>query len=260
MDASRFAGKVAIVTGAAHGIGAATARRLAAEGARVVLADIDRPAAEQVAADLSGAVVVECDMTDSASVERAVAEAAEAAGGFDFLVSVAGAARRGPTVVDGLSDEDWAWAIDLNLSGPMRLVRAGVPHLRSPGSIVVVGSVNGLASFGEDAYSAAKGGLLPFVRNLAGELGPRGIRANIVAPGSIRTRVWDEVGGPDSLTPLYPLGRVGEPEDIAAAIAFLVSDDASWITGVALPVDGGVLIGPGRRMAELRGPVAASSD
>lgn len=160
--------------------------------------------------------------------------------------------RRGPSVAQGMTDEDWSWAIDLNLSGPMRLVRAGVPFLREGASIVLVSSVNGLASFGEDAYSAAKGGLIPFVRNLAGELGPDGIRANIVAPGTIRTRVWDEVGGPDSLTSLYPLGRVGEPEDVAAAIAFLLSDDASWITGITLPVDGGVLIGPGRAVAELR--------
>ncbi len=256
MDASRFAGRTALVTGAAHGIGAATARRLAGEGAWVVLADLDVRAAEKVAAELPGAVALGCDLANSASVQRAVIDACKVFDGqINYLVNVAGAARRGPSVANGMSDEDWTWAIDLNLTGPMRLVRAGLPFLGDPGAVVLVSSVNALASFGDDAYSAAKGGLIPFARNLARELGPEGVRVNVVAPGTIRTRVWDEVGGPDSLTPLYPLGRIGEPEDIAAAIAFLVSDDASWITGITLPVDGGVLTGPGGRMDELRGEV-----
>ncbi|QGH70357.1 SDR family NAD(P)-dependent oxidoreductase [Pseudactinotalea sp. HY158] len=252
MDASRFAGRTAVVTGAAHGIGAATARRLTAEGARVVLADVDVGAARDVAADLPGAVVVECDMTETATVDCALIDAVAAVGALDFLVNVAGAARRGPSVAEGMTDEDWNWAVDLNLGGAMRLVRAGVPYLGDSGAIVFVSSVNGLAAFGEDAYSAAKAGLVSFARNLAAELGPRGIRANVVAPGTVRTRVWDEVGGPDPLIPLYPLGRLGEPEDIAAAIAFLLSEDASWITGITLPVDGGVLTGPRRTMDALR--------
>ena len=106
-----------------------------------------------------------------------------------------------------------------------------------------------MAAFGEEAYSSAKAGLGLLTRNLAVKLGPAGIRVNAVAPGTVRTRVWDgQDGGADRLRPLYPLGRVGEPSDIAAAVAFLASDDASWITGVTLPVDGGVLAGPAQLM------------
>ena len=112
-----------------------------------------------------------------------------------------------------------------------------------------ISSVNGLAGFGEVAYSSAKAGLGLLTRNLAITLGPAGIRVNAVAPGTVRTRVWDgQDGGADRLRPLYPLGRVGEPSDIAAAVAFLASDDAAWITGVTLPVDGGVLAGPAQLM------------
>ncbi len=115
-----------------------------------------------------------------------------------------------------------------------------------------ISSVNGLAAFGEVPYSAAKAGLGLLTRNLAVELGPVGIRVNVVAPGTVRTRVWDgQTGGADRLRPLYPLGRVGEPADIAAAVAFLASDDAAWITGVTLPVDGGALAGPAQLMSLL---------
>jgi NAD(P)-dependent dehydrogenase (short-subunit alcohol dehydrogenase family) len=133
----------------------------------------------------------------------------------------------------------------------MRCIRAALPQLRRrpAAAIVSITSVNGLAAFGEEAYSSAKAGLSLLTRNLAVKLGPEGIRVNTVAPGTVRTRVWDgQSGGADRLRPLYPLGRVGEPSDIAAAVAFLASDDASWITGVTLPVDGGVLAGPAQLM------------
>ena len=110
---------------------------------------------------------------------------------------------------------------------------------------MTIGSVNGLAAFGSHPYSAAKGGLEILTKNLAAEYGRRGLRFNLVAPGTIRTRVWDDQPGAlDRLTKLYPLGRVGEPDDIAAAVAFLASDDAAWITGTTLPVEGGILTGP----------------
>ena len=247
----RFAGRVALVTGAAHGIGAATARRLHAEGAAVVLADLDLAAAEAVATGLDEglddgrATAVTCDITDAESVDAAVADAVRRHGRLDALVNVAGGARPHPGVVDGMTDDDWAGTVDLNLAGPMRVVRAAAPHLsRQGGAIVLVGSVNGLQAFGDEAYSAAKAGLSSLAQNLAVRLGPDGVRVNVVAPGTVRTRVWDTQGGPDKLAPLYPLGRVGEPEDIAAAIAFLASDDAAWVTGVTVPVDGGVLVGP----------------
>ncbi|HWV77614.1 MAG TPA: SDR family NAD(P)-dependent oxidoreductase [Isoptericola sp.] len=249
----RFAGRVALVTGAAHGIGAAVVRRLAAEGASVVLADVDTAAAEQTAAGLGPqAFVVPCDLTDPASVDAAVAAAVARRGRLDVVVNVAGGALAHPDQLDGGTDADWAATVDLNLAGPARVVRAAAPHLTRPGgAVVLVGSVNGLAAFGGDAYSAAKAGLGVLAKNLAVRLGPDGVRVNVVAPGTVRTRVWDDQGGPDRLAPMYPLGRVGEPADVAAAVAFLASDDAAWITGVTLPVEGGVLAGPLATFARL---------
>ncbi|MGE9349431.1 SDR family NAD(P)-dependent oxidoreductase [Isoptericola variabilis] len=249
----RFAGRVALVTGAAHGIGAAVVRRLAAEGASVVLADVDTAAAEQTAAALGPeALVVSCDLTDPESVAAAVAAAVARRERLDVVVNVAGGALAHPDQLDGGTDADWAATVDLNLAGPARVVRAAAPHLTRPGgAVVLVGSVNGLAAFGGDAYSAAKAGLGVLAKNLAVRLGPDGVRVNVVAPGTVRTRVWDDQGGPDRLAPMYPLGRVGEPADVAAAVAFLASDDAAWITGVTLPVEGGVLAGPLATFARL---------
>jgi len=253
----RFAGRVALVTGAAHGIGAAVVRRLSGEGAAVVLADVDTAAAEETAATLDPAarertLLVTCDLTDPASVDAAAEAAVARRGRLDAVVNVAGGALPHPDQLDGGTDDDWAATVDLNLTGPARLVRATAPHLRRPGgAVVLVGSVNGLAAFGGDAYSAAKAGLGVLARNLAVRLGPDGVRVNVVAPGTVRTRVWDDQGGPDRLAPMYPLGRVGEPEDVAAAVAFLASDDAAWITGVTLPVEGGVPAGPLAAFARL---------
>ena len=129
----------------------------------------------------------------------------------------------------------------------VRSTRAALPHLRRSThhpAIVSVSSVNAFIALGGEPYSAAKLGVASLTQNLAAQLGPAGIRVNAVAPGTIRTRVWDDQeGGADRMLPLYPLGRVGEPDDIAAAVAFLVSSDAGWITGHTLPVDGGLLTG-----------------
>lgn len=247
---ARFSDRVAFVTGAGHGIGRAVAERLAAEGARVVVADVDLDAAADLSASLTGtgstSIAVSCDVHDTASVDRSVQQAITTYGRLDVLVNVAGASMPFGRLED-VTDEDWNEIVDLNLTGAMRCIRAALPQLRrqGSGSIVSISSVNGMAAFGEEPYSSAKAGLLMLTRNLAVQLGPVGIRINAVAPGTIRTRVWDEQeGGADRLRPLYPLGRVGEPSDIAAAVAFLASDDASWITGVTLPVDGGALAGP----------------
>ena len=250
----RYEGRVAFVTGSAHGIGAATARRLYGEGASVVIADHDTEAADRTAAELGErAVAVRCDVHDRGSVDAAIAEAVRAFGGIDELVTVAGASAPMPDFTE-LSDELWQDLVDLNLTGVMRCIRAALPTLRRSAhpAVVMVSSVNGLAAFGEEPYAAAKAGLSNLARNLAVRYGPEGIRFNVVAPGTIRTRVWtSQPGALDRLKRLYPLGRVGEPEDIAAAIAFLASDDASWVTGVTLPVDGGVLAGPMHRMRQL---------
>ena len=242
----RFDARTVLITGAAHGIGRATAKRFLAEGARVVLADVDHAAAQQVAAgdDQDRAIAVHCDVTSTASVNDAVATATDWAGGLDVLVNVAGGAEPTPPVQD-IPDAAWDHELDLNLTGVMRAVRAVVPQLRPDGAIVSVSSINAIAAFGSEPYSAAKAGLSAFTRNLAIELGPRGIRVNVVAPGTVRTRVWDgQPNGADRNLPLIPLGRPGEPADIAAAIGFLASGDAAWITGITLPVDGGMLTGP----------------
>lgn len=242
----RYGDRVALVTGAGHGIGAAVARRLHDEGAAVVLGELDTGAAEAVAAELdpARALVVACDVTDPDQVDAAVAATEERFGRLDLLVSVAGGSFAVDSVPGGATDESWQRSLDLNLAGPMRCVRAASPLLRrNGGAIVLTGSVNGLSAFGDEAYSAAKAGLGIIAKNLARELGPDQVRVNVVAPGTVRTRVWDHQDGPDRFARLYPLGRVGEPEDIAAAIAFLGSDDASWITGVTLPVDGGITAG-----------------
>lgn len=248
----RFTARVAVVTGAAHGIGRAVAERLSAEGARVVLGDVDQSAAAEVAAGLGPdrTIAVECDLHSTDSVNAMLTQAVDAYGQVDVLVNVAGGTVAMPAF-DEIGDEAWQQVLDLNLTGTMRCIRAALPQLRqrSRAAIVSISSVNGLAAFGDEPYSSSKAALTMLTRNLAVELGPAGIRVNAVAPGTIRTRVWDDQpGGADRLKPLYPLGRVGEPGDIAAAVAFLASDDAAWITGVTLPVDGGALAGPAQLM------------
>ena len=190
-------------------------------------------------------------MTDASSVEQAIGRAASEFGQLDTLVNVAGGDIEHGTFAD-TNDDLWIRVLELNLVGVVRCCRSAIPYLRqstmSP-AIVTVSSVNAFTALGSEAYSSAKAGLTSLTGNLAASLGPHGIRVNAVAPGTIRTRVWDaQEGGADRLVPLYPLGRVGEPEDIAAAIAFLASSDAAWITGHTLPVDGGLLTGDSSRL------------
>lgn len=244
----RYEGRVALVTGGGHGIGRASARRLGAEGAAVIIADIDVEAAHAVVAELDdagmSAIAVSCDVTARDSVDRAVAGGVEHFGRLDVLVNTAGGDGEHPSFAD-TGDESWEALIDLNLTGVVRCIRAALPHLLvapDGGSVVTVGSINGITAFGSEPYSAAKAGLQNLTVNLAAQYSRHGVRFNLIAPGTIRTRVWDkQPGSLQQLTPLYPLGRVGEPEDVAAAVAFLSSDDAAWITGVVLPVDGGIL-------------------
>lgn len=243
----RFDDQVVLVTGAAHGIGAATAARLHQEGATVMIADQDRAAAERTAVELGDrSLAVSCDVHDRESVDAAVAATIDAYGRLDQLVAVAGGSAPMPPFADQ-PDDLWTDLIDLNLTGVMRCIRAALPslqHSERP-AVVIVSSVNGLAAFGEESYGAAKAGLSNLAKNLAVRHGSDKIRFNVVAPGTIRTRVWDDQGDSlDRLQRFYPLGRVGEPDDIAAAVAFLASTDASWITGITLPVEGGALAGP----------------
>ncbi|MFG2359556.1 SDR family NAD(P)-dependent oxidoreductase [Streptomyces sp. NPDC048521] len=246
-DHTRFAGQGVLVTGAARGIGAAVARRLAEEGGRVLVTDRDLPEAERTAAALRerglAAEAFACDVADRASVDAAVARAVTAFGSLGVLVNSAAHCTPDTPLFEDDPDEAWALDLDITLTGAYRCCRAALPHLAAcgHGAIVSVGSVNGLQDFGNHAYSAAKAGLGSLTRTLAGHAAARGVRVNLVVPGTVRTSAWE--GRDDDLAAvraLYPLGRVGEPEDIAAAVAFLASRDAAWITGTTLVVDGGL--------------------
>jgi NAD(P)-dependent dehydrogenase (short-subunit alcohol dehydrogenase family) len=189
------------------------------------------------------------DVTDSSSVEEAISQAADELGQIDVLVNVAG----GDTEHDRFEDTDdeiWTRMLELNLLGVVRCCRAAIPHLRRSTwgpAIVSVSSVNAFTALGSEPYSSAKAGVTALTTNLAASLAPDRIRVNAVAPGTIRTRVWEgQEGGAARMQPLYPLGRVGEPEDVAGAVAFLASSDAAWITGHTLPVDGGLLLSVGQ--------------
>ncbi|MFK0024610.1 SDR family NAD(P)-dependent oxidoreductase [Streptomyces sp. NPDC090798] len=243
----RFEGYGVLITGAARGIGAATARRLAEEGARVLVTDVDPAEAEKTAASIRelGARAEElvCDVGDRAAVEAAVAYAVDSFGSLDVLVNNAYGCSPDAPLFEDEPDEVWARDLDLTLTGAYRCSRAALPHLVASGrgAIVNIGSVNGIQDFGNHAYSAAKAGLMSLTRTLAGHAAPRGVRVNLVAPGTVRTTAWE--GRDDDLAQasgVYPLGRVGEPDDIAAAVAFLASRDAAWITGTTLCVDGGL--------------------
>ncbi|MFK4087614.1 SDR family NAD(P)-dependent oxidoreductase [Kribbella sp. NPDC020789] len=243
----RFEGRVALVTAGAQGIGAAVVRRIAAEGGSVVVADLQEEKAGQVAAEVGDrAFALRTDVTSRADVDAAVAAAVERFGRLDVVVNNAGGCIV-TSVPEDTTEEDWHRQLDLTLVGAARCIQAALPQLvKNRGNVVTISSVNGLAAFGNIEYSAAKAGQIAMTLNYAARYGDLGVRFNVVAPGTIRTPNWDNQQDTlERFAKMYPLGRVGEPEDIAAAVAFLASDDASWITGHTLPVEGGVLTGPG---------------
>jgi NAD(P)-dependent dehydrogenase (short-subunit alcohol dehydrogenase family) len=238
---------VALVTAAAQGIGEGVGRRLAAEGAAVVITDLQEDKLAAVAKELGDQVLpIRMDVTEREDVDAAVAATVERFGRLDVVVNNAGGCIVSNPPED-TTDEQWHAQLDLTLVGAARCIQAALPHLvKTRGNVVTISSVNGLAAFGNVEYAAAKAGQIAMTVNYAARYGALGVRFNVVAPGTIRTPVWDnQPGAVERLGKMYPLGRIGEPADIAAAVAFLASDDASWITGHTLPVEGGVLTGPG---------------
>jgi NAD(P)-dependent dehydrogenase (short-subunit alcohol dehydrogenase family) len=248
----RFDGRAIYVTGGGYGIGRATALRLAAEGGSVAVSDLDASAAEAVAAEIVAAggtaIATSADVTETTSIEASIADAVHRLGKLNVLVNTAGGDWDEPRAFEDIPDALWDQKLDVNLSGVARCIRIALPALMASGpgsSVVTIGSINGNTAIGGYPYSAAKAGLESLTRNLAARYGRRGVRFNMVSPGTVRTRAW--AGRDDrlrELARLYPLNRVGEPDDIAAAVAFLASDDASWITGINLPVEGGITTGP----------------
>ncbi|SDI56978.1 SDR family oxidoreductase [Paraburkholderia phenazinium] len=248
--------RVVLVTGACGGIGSALCRRFVEQGEAVLALDIDAAALDELTAALGAEHVtpVVADLADAAAVQQAVAEAVKLRGPVDVLVANAGAAK-GLTLAT-TDASSWQRDVHLNLNGTYHTVEAVRASMieRQQGVLVLIGSVNGMAALGHPAYSAAKAGLISYTKALALELGRYGIRANIVCPGTVKTQAWQARVDKnpqvfEDLKKWYPLRDFATPDDIADAVQFLASPMARVITGVALPVDGGLMAG-NRLMAE----------
>jgi NAD(P)-dependent dehydrogenase (short-subunit alcohol dehydrogenase family) len=253
----RLEGKAAIVTGAASGIGEATARLFAREGARVLLADIQDEAGERVAREITAAGgearYVHCDVAASEDVQAMIRAAVEAFGRLDILFNNAGLGRGGE--ITEISEEDWDLVQNVDLKSVYLGCKYAIPVMRDGGggAIINTASIAGLRGGGRlHPYNAAKAGVINLTRSVAVEVGRWGIRVNCVCPGIIRTPIWRQV----MAEPQYvqeaiwqqmargvALGRVGTPQDVARAVLFLASDDAAYITGEALVIDGGLMAG-----------------
>jgi NAD(P)-dependent dehydrogenase (short-subunit alcohol dehydrogenase family) len=249
----RFEDHVVVVTGGGRGIGRATSLRFGAEGAHVVVADQAVTFAEEVSTEIralgGSSESWRVDAADSSSVGRFFSSVGEKRQRIDVLVNCP--AHATDTHFERITESEFDEDLSVTLKAPFLCIQAAIPYLLRSGrnpNVVNVGSVNGLQAFGNEVYGAAKAGLINLTENLALRYGPRGLRVNVVAPATIRTRGWDarvasEPGILDKIAALYPLRRVGTPEDIAAACLFLASADASWITGHTLTVDGGITAG-----------------
>jgi 3-oxoacyl-[acyl-carrier protein] reductase len=265
-SARRFVDRLAVVTGGASGIGRATAIRLAAEGARVAVVDRDAARAEETAGVIAAAGgagrAFVCDVADGASVREAAAAIEAALGGADVLANVAGVGdAAGLEGIEGVSDERWARTLAVNLSGPFHWCRALLPGMaaRGRGAVVNVSSLAGRSksAHGGPAYTASKAGLLGLTRHLAFDYGPRGVRVNAICPGGVDTPMLRAGSGRGAGSEaeararaerlaaygfFMPIKRLSTPEEQAAVIAFLASDDASYVNGVALDVNGGLFM------------------
>ena len=250
--AGRLDGRVALVTGAARGIGAATATRLASEGASVALADLDEAQAQQTAQQLDASgertLAIGCNVAESEQVQRMVDRTLEKFGRLDILVNNAGITR--DNLLFKMSDEDWDAVIAVHLRGAFLCARAAQKPMveRKYGRIISLSSVSALGNRGQVNYSAAKAWLQGLTRTLAIELGPFGVTANAVAPGFIDTEMTRATAQRLGLTPeqaqsaasaRIAVRRVGQPSEVASVIAFLASDDASYVSGQIIYVNGG---------------------
>ena len=232
-------GKTALVTGASKGIGRAIAAELASAGANVVLSyRTGADEAEALAGEIGGKAV-QADVSDPASAAALVGEA----GDVDILVNNAGVTRDGLLV--RMSDEDWSTVIDTNLASCFYTCRAAARGMmkKRAGTVVNISSIVGIhGNWGQTNYAASKAGIIGFTKSLARELGSRNVRANVVVPGYVKTQLTEVL--PDEATAVMltntPLGRLGDPEDVAGAVRFLCSDESSFITGAVLLVDGGL--------------------
>ena len=243
----KFKDRVALVTGGGRGIGAATARLLAAEGARVAVSDLDEAPAREVASAIGG-LGVACDVSDRASVEAMVQRTVAELGRLDILVTCAGIIR--DNLIFKMTDEDWDAVIDTHLKGTFLCARAAQKQMveQKYGKMVFLSSTSALGNRGQANYSAAKAGLQGMARTLAIELGPFNVNVNTVAPGFVETRMTRATAermGMDYETfklgaaSQIPLRRIGQPEDIANVIAFLCTDESSFVSGQTIYVRGG---------------------
>lgn len=269
---SRFVGRTALITGAGSGIGAACAQRLAAEGAKVAVVDINDRDAEAVAArirDAGGeAIALVADVTQSGQVESAFAETQRQFGRLDVMLANAGVT---PCIVPvgDCPEESWRKVLDVNLTGVFLCVKAALPIMRrqKKGVLLATASIAGLTSSPAGIeYNVSKTGVIMLMRHVAHVYGPDGIRSIAICPGWVDTPflepLWDAFGSPGRsvLRASSPLGRMATPEDIAAAVAFVASDEASFISGIAFPIDGATTAGaPLVRSPLLRGYLALRS-
>ena len=250
---SRYADRVVVVTGAARGIGAGTAKRFADEGASVAVLDLAEEAAAATAESLGaeGAIGVGCDVSKADSVDAAVERVVSELGKIDVLVNNAGVTR--DNLLFKMSEDDWDMVMNVHLRGSFLMSKAAQKHMvaHKYGKILTLSSTSALGHRGQANYSAAKMGLQGFTRTLALELGPYGVTANAVAPGYIVTEMTDATARRVGVDPeeyraaaakANPVRRVGWPEDIAAAVAYLCSEEAGYVTGQTLYVDGGAKV------------------
>jgi 3-oxoacyl-[acyl-carrier protein] reductase len=240
----RLDGKRALITGASGGIGAAIARALHAQGAEVILSGTRRPALEALAAELGGrARVIPADLSEAAASDALIAEATEGGAALDILVNNAGLTR--DALALRLKDEDWEKVLAVDLTAPFRLSRAALKTMirRRWGRIINIASIVGVTGNpGQANYAAAKAGLIGMTKSLAQEVAARGVTVNAIAPGFIETPMTEALSEAQraALAERIPIGRLGRPEDVATACVYLASEEAGWVTGTTLHVNGGM--------------------